>query len=217
MPAGLSATAVSASQINLGWAASTDNIGVTGYRVERCQGAGCSDFVQVATPTGTALNDTGLQAATSYSYRVRAADAAGNLSGYSSVQSATTQAAGLCLRSSPVWLTGIEHGVVSTAGGGIFSSVTGTPTADTTIARSGAYSLRIADASIGVDCAGVAVVHSVECRRHPLRRAPQLAAHSDLEPGLRRFGHRSGSQVQREFSAAPAGSRDLDRDVGDHG
>ena len=147
VPAGLAATAVSASQINLGWAASTDNTGVSVYRVERCQGADCSDFVQVATPTGAALNDSGLQAATSYSYRVRAADAAGNLSGYSSVQSATTQSVGLCLRSSPVWLTGIEHGVVSTAGGGIFSSVTGTPTADNTIVRNGAYSLRIDDAS----------------------------------------------------------------------
>ena len=122
---------------------------MTGYRVERCQGASCSDFVQVATPTGPALNDTGLQAATSYSYRVRAADAAGNLSDYSSVESATTQAAALCLRSSAVWLTGMEHGVVSTAGGGIFSSMTGTPTADNSVARSGAYSLRIADASSG--------------------------------------------------------------------
>ena len=75
VPAGLSATAVSASQINLAWTASTDNVGVTGYRVERCLGAGCSNFVQVATPTGAAFNDTGLAAATSYSYRVRAADA----------------------------------------------------------------------------------------------------------------------------------------------
>ena len=52
VPSGLSATAVSASQINLGWAASTDNTGVAGYRVERCQGAGCSNFVQVATTGG---------------------------------------------------------------------------------------------------------------------------------------------------------------------
>ena len=39
--------------------------------------------------------------------------------------------------------------MVSTAGGGIFSSLTGSPTADNTVARSGAYSLRIADASAG--------------------------------------------------------------------
>ena len=44
----------SSTQINLSWSASSDNVGVTGYRVERCQGAGCSNFVQVAAPGGTA-------------------------------------------------------------------------------------------------------------------------------------------------------------------
>jgi hypothetical protein len=41
----------------------------------------------------------------------------------------------------------MEHGVVSTAGGGIFSTLTGVPTADNTIARTGAYSLQVADTS----------------------------------------------------------------------
>ena len=54
---------------------------MTGYLVERCQGAGCTSFAQIGTPTGTAFGDTGLSASTSYSYRVRAPDAAGNLSG----------------------------------------------------------------------------------------------------------------------------------------
>jgi glucose/arabinose dehydrogenase/chitodextrinase len=89
-PGSVSATAVSSSQINLSWTAATDNVGVTGYRVERCAGAGCSNFVQVLTPVGTSVSDTGLAAATSYSYRVRAVDAAGNLGGYSPVASATT-------------------------------------------------------------------------------------------------------------------------------
>jgi chitodextrinase len=89
-PTGLSATAVSGSQINLSWTASTDNVGVTGYKVERCPGASCSTFAQIATPTGTTFSDTGLTALTSYSYRVRATDAAGNLSGYSNTASATT-------------------------------------------------------------------------------------------------------------------------------
>ena len=44
--------AASSSQINLSWTASTDNVGVTGYLVERCQGAGCTNFAQIATPTG---------------------------------------------------------------------------------------------------------------------------------------------------------------------
>jgi chitodextrinase len=90
-PANPATFVVSSSQINLSWTASTDNVGVTGYRVERCQGLGCSNFSQVATPSGTTFNNTGLSASTSYSYRMRATDAAGNLSGYSTVVSATTQ------------------------------------------------------------------------------------------------------------------------------
>jgi RHS repeat-associated protein len=89
-PTGLAATVASTTQINLTWTASTDNVGVTGYRVERCQGMGCTNFVEIAAPTATSFSNTGLTAATSYSYRVRATDAAGNLSGYSNVVSATT-------------------------------------------------------------------------------------------------------------------------------
>src|SRR5206468_1589688 len=89
-PTSLAATAISVGQINLSWTASTDNVSVTGYRVERCQGGGCSSFAQIGTPTGATYNDTGLTAGTSYSYRVRATDAAANLSGYSTAASATT-------------------------------------------------------------------------------------------------------------------------------
>ena len=50
VPGGLTATAAGAVSITVNWTASTDNVGVTGYRVERCQGAGCTTFAQVATP-----------------------------------------------------------------------------------------------------------------------------------------------------------------------
>jgi chitodextrinase len=100
-PTNLTATAASSSQINLSWTASTDNVGVTGYRVERCQGGGCSNFAQIATPTGTSYSDSGLQASTTYSYRVRATDAAGNLSGYSNTATATTPSLGLSVSLSP--------------------------------------------------------------------------------------------------------------------
>ena len=43
-PGTLTATAASATQINLSWGAAIDNVGVTGYRVERCTGAGCTNF-----------------------------------------------------------------------------------------------------------------------------------------------------------------------------
>ncbi len=94
-PTNLTATAISSTQINLSWSASTDNVGVTGYRLERCQGSGCSSFTQIGTLTGTSYSDTGLSVSTAYSYRVRAIDAVGNLSSYSSTASVTTQATGV--------------------------------------------------------------------------------------------------------------------------
>ena len=57
--ASLTATAVTPTQVDLSWGASTDTAGVSGYRVERCQGAGCSNFTQIATPTGTTLQRHG--------------------------------------------------------------------------------------------------------------------------------------------------------------
>ena len=89
-PANLATTVASNSQINLTWSASTDNVGVTGYRIERCQGSGCTTFAQIGTSTTPSYSATGLSASTSYSFRVRAADAAGNLSAYSLTASATT-------------------------------------------------------------------------------------------------------------------------------
>ncbi len=91
-PSGLTATAVSTSQINLAWTAATDSVGVTGYLVERCQGSGCTAFGQVASVAGTTYSDAGLAAATSYSYRVRATDATGNLGGFSNTATAATPA-----------------------------------------------------------------------------------------------------------------------------
>ena len=55
--------------------------------------AGCSNFTQIATPTGTSYKDTSVSPSTSYSYRVRASDAAGNLGPYSNAASATTPSA----------------------------------------------------------------------------------------------------------------------------
>lgn len=84
VPANLVANGASQTQINLSWSASTDNIGVTGYRVHR---AG----QQIATVTsGTSYQDSALTAATTYSYTVAAYDAAGNVSAQSAPAQATT-------------------------------------------------------------------------------------------------------------------------------
>ncbi|MEK7153638.1 MAG: fibronectin type III domain-containing protein, partial [Patescibacteria group bacterium] len=93
-PASLTASVISSTQIDLTWTASTDNVGVTGYRLERCTGSACTSFAQIATPSINSYSDASLTAATTYRYQVRATDAAGNLSGYSAMANATTNAGG---------------------------------------------------------------------------------------------------------------------------
>jgi chitodextrinase len=82
-PSNVTAQAVSASQINLAWAASTDNVGVAGYRIYR-------NSTVVATVSGLSFADTGLQSGTSYTYQIASFDAAGNSSPLSSSVVATT-------------------------------------------------------------------------------------------------------------------------------
>src|SRR5205085_3287604 len=59
-PSNLAATPPSGSQIDLTWTAATDNIGVARYLIERCQGAACATFTQVATSTRNSFSSTGL-------------------------------------------------------------------------------------------------------------------------------------------------------------
>jgi hypothetical protein len=84
-PTNLSASAVSTSQINLSWTASTDNVGVVGYNIYR-------GGTEIGTATTNSYQSTGLSASTNYSYTVSAYDAAGNTSAQSSAASAMTQA-----------------------------------------------------------------------------------------------------------------------------
>ena len=91
-PVGFTATAISSSQINLSWIASTDNVGVTGYKIYRCQGTACAPTAQIATSATNSYSNTGLTASTAYTYAVSAYDAAGNNSGQLVNASATTQA-----------------------------------------------------------------------------------------------------------------------------
>ncbi|QQR77554.1 MAG: fibronectin type III domain-containing protein [Candidatus Moraniibacteriota bacterium] len=92
-PSNLQTSVVSSSSINLAWTASTDNVAVTNYTVERCSGTSCTTFTQIATPTTNSYSDAGLTGTTTYRYRVLATDAANNLSPYSNIASATTPVA----------------------------------------------------------------------------------------------------------------------------
>ena len=77
------------SQVKPSWTAPADNVEVAGYLVEQ-QDPGITSFVQGGTSTGTSYNDTRLAAGRTYSYRVRAMNAARNPSEYSDVASAAT-------------------------------------------------------------------------------------------------------------------------------
>lgn len=87
-----SATNVTATGATLAWTASTDNVGVTSYDVLRATGNGAASVV--ATVSGTSYAATGLTASTTYTFSVRARDAAGNLSAASAGRTVTTSAGG---------------------------------------------------------------------------------------------------------------------------
>ncbi|MEE4568773.1 glycosyl hydrolase [Paenibacillus polymyxa] len=85
-PVNVRATTKTASAVTLEWEAATDNVGVTGYIVYK-------DGAQAAKINGTSASITGLVAATTYSFTVKAQDAAGNLSAASQAVSVTTEPA----------------------------------------------------------------------------------------------------------------------------
>lgn len=82
-PTNLAASGTTQTSTNLSWTASTDNVGVTGYDVYQ-------DATLKASVTGTTYAVTGLTAATTYAFSVKAKDAAGNISASSNVVSVTT-------------------------------------------------------------------------------------------------------------------------------
>src|SRR5437773_4373467 len=90
-PSNLAATVASSSQINLTWKDNSSN--ETGFKVERCQGSGCTNFSQIVQlgANVTSYSNTGLSASTTYLYRVRAFNSVGN-SAFSNTVSAKSSA-----------------------------------------------------------------------------------------------------------------------------
>lgn len=82
----LSSSGLTYSSVNLSWSGSTDNVGVVGYDVYQ-------NGVFKASVVGTSLAVSGLSPSTTYSFYVRAKDAAGNVSASSNPVSVITPAA----------------------------------------------------------------------------------------------------------------------------
>ncbi|HYI08018.1 MAG TPA: BACON domain-containing carbohydrate-binding protein [Thermoanaerobaculia bacterium] len=94
-PSSLTATAASATRVNLQW---TDTaINETGFRIERCSGTACSDFAQIAETAVNAVTyaDMTVTAGTVYRYHVSAYNSGGS-SAYSNTAQATTPGGAPC-------------------------------------------------------------------------------------------------------------------------
>lgn len=93
---GVTVTSTTATGATLSWTPATDNVGVTGYQTERCVGASCTDFSNLSTTSTTSITFTGLTQGATHRVRVKAYDAAGNVSGsYSTVVSFSTSGTAL--------------------------------------------------------------------------------------------------------------------------
>ena len=97
VPTGLTASSTSSTSILLNWVASTDPVisgqttsGVAGYQIYQCAGAGCTPTVQLGTSVPISFSSTGLTPSTVYVFRLKAYDAAGNVSAFSTTATATT-------------------------------------------------------------------------------------------------------------------------------
>jgi hypothetical protein len=98
-PGGLQATASAPDQVDLAWTAASDDVGVTGYDLYRDG----SLLQQLGAVTSAA--DPTAQPGTTYSYTVRARDAAGNVSAASDPATVTTPA-----QPPPLFADGFESG-----------------------------------------------------------------------------------------------------------
>ena len=87
VPTNLKGRVVSGSRVDLSWNASTDNVGVAGYRVYR-------NNVLIKKVSGRTYSDRALRSGRTYTYYVRAYDAAGNVSSGSGLLRVSTPGGG---------------------------------------------------------------------------------------------------------------------------
>lgn len=107
VPVGLSAIVAAATQINLSWTASTDNVGVTMYKIYRngslsMQMLGSQSADGQTRAPGPQVTITSLSPASTYSFAIAACDAQGNCSAQSTVVSATTLASSMTVPGAPI-------------------------------------------------------------------------------------------------------------------
>lgn len=170
-PTFFSVNPASSSAVNLGWVASTDNITSAANLVyEIClstNSGGCGTFSATITSTAgaTAYAYSGLTPVTTYYFRIRAKDQAGNFSSATSEQSATTQALGSVLPPSfspAAGLYGSNQSVTlstSTSGATICYSTSGVPSCN----GSGGCAVGTAGTNVNIS-GGTTTLRGIACK-----------------------------------------------------
>ena len=186
-PGNLAATVISTNHVNLSWTASTGDLGVAGYFVERSQGAGSTNFIQIGATSSTSYDDTNLVLITNYNYRVRATDASGDLGPYSSVVLVFT---GLSISPRVTVLTSTQTQQFTANGSNLTWSVDGVvggSASSGTITGTGLYSPP-----------GSAGTHSVAATTSDLSESASATVYVTADPGTFTFhndGLRTGQNL----------------------
>lgn len=137
-PTDINFTNVKSNTLRVNWTAPTG--GASTYKIERCQGTGCSNYSEIQTGVANAYyDDSSLSANTVYRYRVRATNATGD-GNYATAQEVTTKYVAISLTTGG----SISYGLVATTkstldvGGTQTVRNDGTATIDLTIKTSNA-------------------------------------------------------------------------------
>jgi formylglycine-generating enzyme required for sulfatase activity len=161
-PTGLTATAVSASQIDLSWTDASNN--ESGFRIERKVG-GTSSYIDIDSvgPNATGYQNKGLAASTRYVFRIRSYNISG-FSQYSDTASATTQSKSITVTSplgGATWIVRGQQQVTWTS-----LNVTGTVKVLLSTDGGSSFPLTLGTATVGAGAANVTVpdVASADCR-----------------------------------------------------
>jgi subtilisin family serine protease/chitodextrinase len=124
-PTNLSSSNITETSVDLSWDASSDNVGVDHYTVFQ-------DGSSIGTTSNTSYSVTGLTAATTYTFTVKAEDAAGNVSAASNALDVTTNDGSVSYcssqgnNSSYEWIEQVDIGSFSNSSGAAgYSDFTG--------------------------------------------------------------------------------------------
>src|SRR6056297_2798406 len=115
-PTNLASSNVTETSVDLNWDASSDNVGVDHYTVFQ-------DGSSIGTTSNTSYSVTGLTAATTYTFTVKAEDAAGNVSASSNALDVTTNDGSVSYcssqgnNSSYEWISQVDIGNFSNSSG----------------------------------------------------------------------------------------------------